>query len=482
MKRYITTAIPYVNAKPHIGHALEYIEADMIVRYHRSLGDDLRWQWGTDDNSLKNVRAAQVAGEETEAFVARHAEVFRGLGPLLNLTFDDFMRTRDERHIRGAQKLWSMFKPEDIYKKSYTGLYCVGCETFYTTDEAPEGHCTIHKKKLEEVSEENYFFKLSNYQQQLEDLVSSDTLKIFPETRKNEALGFIRQGLQDFSISRSVERAEHWGIPVPNDASQVMYVWVDALSQYVTALGFADNAAPYKTYWSSEVKKVHILGKDIMRFHAVYWPAFLLSAGLSLPNELFVHGFFTVNGEKMSKSLGNVLDPEDLVANFGVDAVRYAFLRSLPAANDGDMSLEKMEERYADLANGLGNLVSRVAAMANKYFDGNISPVMITEEEPKLAEAIATYDCKSYIDSVWTWVDCANAKIDTDAPFKLVKTNEAAAKTSLEVVAGYIVAVATALAPVIPDASAKILAAYRADHVDNVTPLFPRRDAEILSD
>lgn len=477
MKRYMTTAIPYVNAKPHIGHALEYIEADALARMFRLQGDDVCWNWGTDDNSLKNVRAAQNAGEDTEVFVARHAEVFKALKPLLNLSFDGFMRTRDPQHIRGAQKLWSMFNPNDIYKKSYSGLYCVGCETFYTDAEAPDGICKTHKKQLETVAEENYFFRLSAYQQQLDDLIASDRLKITPATRKNEALGFIRQGLKDFSISRSVERAEHWGVPVPGDAGQVMYVWVDALSQYINALGFADDSAAYTAYWQAGEQRLHVLGKDILRFHAVYWPAFLLSADLPLPTELFVHGFFTVDGEKMSKSLGNVMDPAELVADFGVDAVRYAFLRSLPLTTDGDMSYEKIEECYTELANGLGNLVSRVAAMANKYFGGDITPTRV-KEMPELAEALATYDFKAYIENTWQWVDCGNKKVDDDAPFKLVKTDEAAAKKSLEDVAGYIRAIATALAPIIPDASAKILEAYREDHVDVVTPLFPRREAE----
>ncbi len=476
--RYLTTAIPYVNAKPHIGHAFEYVQADALARYFRSQGDTVRGQYGTDDNSLKNVRAAEAAGEPIENFVTRHAEVFRSLKDLLNLTFDDFIRTRDDKHIRGAQKLWSMFKPEDIYKKSYSGNYCVGCEMFYTDEEAPGGICPTHKKPLEAIQEENYFFRLSSYQDAITNLIESDTLKITPTSRKNEMLGFIKSGLQDFSISRSIARAENWGVPVPGDASQVMYVWVDALSNYITSLGFADDEPDYTKFWTAADQRLHIIGKDITRFHVIYWPAFLLSAGVPLPTEVLAHGFFTVDGEKMSKSIGNVLDPFELVADFGVDALRYGFLRSMPLADDGDISRAKLEDRYADLANGLGNLVSRVSAMANKYFAGDLqlTKFVDAELEADLRATIEGYDLKSYIEKVWKMVDFCNEQIDRDAPFKLVKTDAEAAKKSLTECASIIHWIANWLAPIIPESSAKILAAYRLDHVDVVTPMFPRRD------
>lgn len=478
MRHYITTAIPYVNAQPHIGHALEYIQADAFLRYYRAHGDDVRGLYGTDDNSLKNVRAAQAAGEETEAYVARHADVFKGLKDVLHLTFDDFIRTRDDRHMRGAQKLWSMFAPEDVYKKSYTGLYCVGCEAFYTPEEAPGGMCQVHKKPLETVEEENYFFRLSRYQQQLEELIASDTLKIVPETRKNEALGFIRQGLQDFSISRSVERAEHWGVPVPGDPSQVMYVWVDALSNYITALGFADDAPEFAAYWSENPHRMHVIGKDIMRFHVVYWPAFLLSAGVPLPTEVFAHGFLTVNGEKMSKSIGNVLSPSDILARFGADAVRYALLRALPLTTDGDISLEMCTQRYNELANGLGNLVGRCAAMAQKYFDGalDVGAFDAAKFEARCADAVAERDWKSYIDIVWDIVALGNERIDKEAPFKTVKTDPAAAKRTLSDVAAMVRWVAVMLAPIMPTASQEILRRYNGPTVISGEPLFPKHE------
>ncbi len=478
--RYMTTAIPYVNAKPHIGHALEYIQADVIRREWERRCDDARWQWGTDDNSLKNVRAAQASGEEIEAYVARHAEGFKALKETLNLSFDDFMRTRDEKHIRGAQKLWSMFKPEDIYQQSYTGLYCVGCETFYTDEEAPNGECQIHKKSLERISENNYFFRLSAYQDQLASLITNDVIKISPESRKNEMLGFIRGGLQDFSISRSVARAENWGVPVPNDPSQVMYVWVDALSQYITALGFADDTAEYKKYWENADERLHVIGKDILRFHAIYWPAFLLSAGLPLPTDIFVHGFFTVNGEKMSKSLGNVLDPAELVNEFGVEPIRYAFLKLLPLGSDGDISIVKIEECYADLANGIGNLVSRVAAMAVKSFPEGLDRLAYdgASKEAAMKSAIETYDFRTYIETVWSVVDEANLKIDQEAPFKLVKVDREAAKKSLSELAAMIRWIAVALLPVMPETTEKIQKRYATDVIEVGEPLFPRRDTK----
>ena len=302
---------------------------------------------------------------------------------MLNLSFNDFIRTRENRHLEGAKKLWSACRPEDIYKKQYTGLYCVGCEAFYTPKEVPDDVCPEHKKPLEKIEEENYFFRLSAYQQQIEKLIESDTLSILPESRKNEVLNFVRQGLEDFSISRSQERAKHWGVDVPGDPTQVMYVWFDALSNYITALDYAKNGELYKTFWnSSECKKIHMIGKGILRFHAVYWPAILLSAGLSLPQEIFVHDYVTINGEKISKSIGNVIHPQALVSEYGTDAVRYYFLREMPSTGDGDFSGRRLKEIYnSDLANGLGNLVARVAKLCeNSKFEFKLSSPEIYQQ------------------------------------------------------------------------------------------------------
>jgi len=480
-KFYITTAIPYVNAAPHIGFALELIQTDAAARFQRSkLGiNKVRALTGSDENSLKNVRAAEAAGEEIESFVERHAEEFKSLQGILGLGFNDFIRTREERHIKGAQKLWSACKPEDIYKKTYKGLYCVGCEQFYTEKECPDGVCPTHKTELETIEEENYFFKLSNYQKQLEELIESDKLRVVPKTRKNEVLSFIKGGLEDFSISRSQERAQHWGVPVPGDESQVMYVWFDALSNYITALGYAEDGDLYKEYWTSDdVKRSHVIGKGILRFHAVYWPAMLMSAGLVLPDEIFVHGYITTEGEKISKSLGNVIHPKTLVDTFGTDAVRYYFLREIPSHGDGDYSESRMEERYAELANQLGNLVSRVAAMSNKYFDGALdqSEVDFTETFRDMDAAMEDYDFKKYLDIVFEVVAQANDITDKKAPFKLVKTDPDAAKAVLSQLAAMIRFIGNALLPIMPSTAEEILKRYEGDTITVGEGLFPRRD------
>lgn len=478
MTRYLTSSIPYVNGLPHIGHALECIQVDTLLRYYRAKGETVRGQFGSDDNSLKNVRAAQAAGEDVEAYVARHSDGFRALQPLLNLSFDDYMRTREDRHIRGAQKLWSMMNPDDIYTQTYEGLYCVGCEAFYTEEDAPNGVCKTHQKPLERVKEENYFFRLSKYQTQLEELIASDRLKITPASRKNEALGFIRQGLQDFSISRSVARAEHWGVPVPNDPSQIMYVWVDALSNYITALGFADGGEAYKTFWEQADVRTHVIGKDIMRFHVIYWPAFLLSAGLPVPTEVFIHGHFTVEGQKMSKSLGNVIAPEELVTAYGIDAVRYALLRDLPCGEDGDVSRARLDERYAELANGLGNLVGRVATMANKYVPEGLpdAPFSCGDLDKSLQAAMNAYDFKAYLEVVWSVVSAANEKVDKEAPFRTVKTDPAKAKQTLAELAMMVRWIAKVLAPVMPGISMEIGHRYETGLLRTGQPLFPKQD------
>lgn len=476
---YISTAIPYVNADPHIGFALEAVLTDSVARYQRiKLGaENVFALTGTDENSLKNVRAAEDAGEEVSKYVERYANEYRALKDTLNLSFDDFIRTREDRHIRGAQKLWSTCKKEDIYKKMYRGLYCVGCESFYTEKEVPDGTCPDHKKPLEVVEEENYFFKLTNYQDQLIDLIEKGTLRIVPESRKNEVLSFIKQGLEDFSISRSQERAKHWGVTVPQDESQVMYVWFDALSNYITGLGYADNSELYKKFWEENDCRAHVIGKGILRFHAVYWPAILLSAGVPLPRELFVHGYITVEGEKMSKSLGNVIHPKTLVDEFGTDAVRYYFLREIPSHGDGDYSKLRMEERYGELANQLGNLVSRVAAMAVKYFNGQLNETNRdwSEKRATLDSHMKNYDLRSYVDEIFAVVSYANEITDKKAPFKLVKEDEAAAKVVLSELADMIRFVARALLPIIPKTAEEILRRYGKVIVAG-EPLFPRRD------
>ncbi len=301
---YITTTIPYVNARPHIGHALELVQADVLARYRRGHGDAIRFQSGTDDNSLKNVLAAEAAGVEVREFVDRNAEAFLALGDALSLTVDDFIRTsRDPRHRPGVERFWrACAAAGDLYRQRYEGLYCTGCEQFYQPAELRDGRCPEHETVPQQVSEENWFFRLSRYAGPLRDAITTGRLRIEPAGRRNEVLAFIDGGLADFSVSRPAMRAGGWGIPVPGDPSQVIYVWFDALCNYVTALGYGNDGEAYRRWWAGEGDRVHLLGKGVLRFHAVYWPAMLLSSGQPLPTGIFVHDYLTGGGRKISKS------------------------------------------------------------------------------------------------------------------------------------------------------------------------------------
>lgn len=418
-KFYITAAIPYVNAAPHIGHALEFVQTDTIARYHKLLGENVLTLSGGDENALKNVQAAEKAGEEVQNFVDKNTEKFLELTKKLNCDFDVWQKGSDKKtHLPSSQKLWELCdKAGDIYKKTYEGLYCVGCEQFYLLSELNEnGECFEHPgKKLETVSEENYFFKLSKYQKQLIELVESDKLKINPIERKNEVLSFLKEPLQDISISRSNERAKNWGVPVPGDDTQRIYVWFDALNIYQSGIGFGWDEKKYKKWWPADL---HVIGKGITRFHAVYWPAFLLSAGLELPKALFIHGYFTVNGQKMSKTLGNVIDPIDLINKYGADALRYYFLAKFSPFTDGDFSEEKLKDVYnGELANGLGNLVSRVAKLAeNSGFEFETSsPKLFSEVESSIRE----YRFDNALKFIWEKVTAIDQEINKAEPWKL---------------------------------------------------------------
>ncbi len=433
---YVTTAIPYVNARPHIGFALEIILTDALARYHRLIGDDVRFLTGADENSLKNVQAAEKEGVPTQELVDRNAEQFKALREPLNLSFDDFIRTSNEaRHFDGVSKLWEACEANgDIYKRPYQGLYCVGCEQFYTPDELVNGLCPEHLTPPEVVEEENYFFRLSKYADQLYELIDSDRLRIVPQTRKNEALSFIRQGLEDFSISRSRARAKGWGIPVPGDLDQVMYVWFDALGNYITALGYAYDAPLYQHYWANNPRRVHVIGKGILRFHTIYWPAMLLSARVLPPSEVFVHGYVTIEGAKISKSLGNVIDPVAFAKQYGTEALRYYLLREIRATDDGDFSLERFIRTHnVDLADQLGNLLNRVVNMVSRYYNGVVpAPGALEEIDQRLIDianalpervdaALAQFAPHEALAAIWDLVGAANKYIADVEPWTLAK-------------------------------------------------------------
>lgn len=485
---FISTSIPYVNAAPHIGHALEFVQTDAIARFRRLRGDDVFFLTGTDDNALKNVMAAEAAKVSVKKWVDAHVERFASLAKHLNISNDDFIRTAsDERHRLGAQKLWSSCRKDDIYKKSYRGLYCLGCEEFKQATELKNGECAEHPgKKLELIEEENYFFRLSRYQKELEELIASDKLRIVPESRKHETLAFIRGGLQDFSISRSEERARGWGIPVPGDERQMMYVWFDALSNYVNALGYAAGDQKFAHYWTGGDERLHVIGKGINRFHTVYWPAMLLSAGIALPTTVFIHGYLTIAGEKMSKTLGNVVDPEAVIKTYGVDAVRYYLLREIPSASDGDFSEEKFIERYnADLANGLGNFAARVLTLGAKT--GELSHRLTNGDiEDGVKEAVADarvaaddftfrFRFNDALSAIWNLIAFGDKYVNDRKPWE--KKNDV--KTIVNAIT-ILDNVAALLRPFLPETAARITACivWAPDGTARVTrgeALFPRK-------
>jgi len=375
-KFYVTTSVPYVNAPPHIGHALEFVQADVLARYHRKKGDEVFFLTGADEHGVKIARTAEKAGKTPEELVNENTNKFKELLDILKISNDDFIRTSDKkRHWPGVQKLWlNLEKAGKLYKKKYRGLYCVGHEAFITEKDLIDGKCQDHKKEPEIIEEENWFFRLSDYTSEIKSKIKSGELQIVPESRKNEILSLINDGLEDVSFSRPSKDLS-WGVPVPNDPDHTMYVWCDALSNYITAIGYADDEKKFKRWWPADV---HVIGKDILRFHAAIWPGMLLAAGLPLPKTIFVHGFITSGKEKMSKTVGNVIDPIEIVKKYGADALRYYLLWDIPPTGDGDFTYEKFKERYnGGLANGIGNLVARVAKLGETtspvvYSEGNI--------------------------------------------------------------------------------------------------------------
>jgi methionyl-tRNA synthetase len=476
---YVTTAIPYVNAVPHLGFALELVQADVLARYHRLRGDTTWFLTGTDENSLTNVLAAEAEGVAVRALVDRNAEVFRALTGTLDASNDDFIRTAaDLRHRQGATRFWeACVQAGDVYKRPYRGLYCVRCECFYVADELIGGRCPEHEIVPDVVEEENWFFRLSRHAGRLGELLASGALRVLPESRHREVQAFIERGLTDFSISRSQARARGWGLPVPGDPTQVIYVWFDALTNYVTALGYGTDADRYRRSWVETAQRVHVIGKDILRFHAVYWPAMLLSAGAPPPTTIIVHGFLTRDGRRMSKTLGTGVDPVPLTRTWGVDAVRHWLLREVSPVDDADFTDASFARAYTtDLANGLGNLLQRTVSMLQRWRGGVVPAASPDAACPLRAVAAELpgafhrafdggFDPRVALAAVFALVGSANRLVEETRPWVLWKEEclgHAEARRALDVtlwqLAESLRIVAEALRPLLPETAGRIAA------------------------
>lgn len=475
-KKYITTTLPYVNSDPHIGHAFEFIEADAIARYWRLMGHDVFFNTGTDEHGQKIAQKADEKGESRQAYVDHFAGRFKESIKLLNLSYDAFIRTTDETHVRAAQELWRRCEAAgDIYKKAYKGLYCVGDEMFMKESELVDGRCPNHPNlELQEIEEENYFFRLSNYQSYLEEYLARPGV-IVPEWRREEALNFVRKGLEDFSISREVKRMD-WGIPIPNDPSHVMYVWFDALTNYISTLGWPDDSERrYVDFWQ-DGEPMQIAGKDQIRFQSIMWQAMLHSAKLAPTHRILYHGFINSGGQKMSKSLGNVISPFELVDRFGTDATRYLLLRHVHPFEDADITWERLIEWYnANLANGIGNQVARVMKLATTHLS---EPVRVEDEplEAAFCEKLDKYLINEALDLVFEHVGKGDLYIQETQPFKGIKSEDPLtqqkARDDIEKMVRHIYKVAAHLEPFMPETSREIKDAVRTHIMPR--PLFLR--------
>ncbi len=429
---YVTNAIAYVNGDPHLGHALEFVQTDVLARHRRLRGDEVRYLSGTDDNAIKNVHAAAAAGVGVSDFVSDRSARFAALREPLKLSYDDFIRTStDPRHRPGVERLWrACAAAGDLELRDYEGRYCPGCEAFLAESELVAGACAEHRIAPEPVRERNWFFRLSRYGTPLRRAIESGGLQIEPAQRRNEVLGLLRAGLHDFSVSRPRERARGWGIPVPDDPGQVVYVWFDALANYITALGYGDSGEAYRRWWCDAHDRVHVIGKGITRFHALYWPAMLLSAGEPLPTRILVHDYVTVDGHKLSKSLGNGADPIALAGRHGADALRWWLLRDVPRTGEADFREPQLARRANELADGLGNLVSRTVTLVARNGTQRTETHRVMISDPTLAAAVGRipaavdaalerFDLRAAADAIWSAVEAANRHVSATRPWQL---------------------------------------------------------------
>ncbi len=469
-KFYITTAIPYVNGDPHIGHALDYLNADVCARYHQILGDEVRFQTGTDEHGNKIFQKANSLGLNVEDYVSKNAAVFKDFIEKLNVKSTDFIRTTDADHMRRCQAIWEKLAPH-IYASKYDGWYCSGCEGYVTDKEYAEngGVCPDHQKPYEKLSEENYYLRISDFKDRIKTAIETDEMKILPDFRKKEILKLLEDS-PDVSISRPKSQLT-WGIEVPTDNNQVMYVWIDALSNYITVLGYPEQEI--SEWWPADVQFV---GKDILRFHAIIWPAMLLGLGLPLPKMICSHGFVLADGQKMSKSIGNVVNPVDVLEKHGVEALRYFFLRHIDSFADSDFTWDKFENAYNnELANDLGNLVQRLATMAAKNGVNKIDPELRIDDKYK--SLMENYNFSSAFDCVWEKIQAINKRIDDEKPWMLAKAGKTEKLNScLTSLIEDLLNANQMLEPFLPGTAERINEVFKGqgEIVPPATPLFPK--------
>lgn len=476
-KFYVTTPIFYPNARPHLGNVYPTVLADALARHHRIIGDETYFLAGTDENTQKFIDAARKIGKEPIVFLDEIVAEFQKTFKSFDISYDQFIRTTDQRvHWPGITQLWNKWlEQDDIYERSYEGLYCTGHEAFMTEKDLVNGLCPDHNSKPTLLKETNYFFRLSKYADKVAALIESDELLVLPQERKNEVLSFIRGGLDDISFSRprNPDWPESVGVPVPNDSSHVMYVWADALANYITAVGYGRDDVLYQKWWPADL---HVIGKDLIRFHAVYWPAMLLSAGLPLPKAILATGLIQSGGKKMSKTLGNVIDPIALAEKYGPEAVRYYLLRHVSPFSDGDMTEAGFHETYTgNLANGIGNLVARVMKLAEDNLAAPITEPERTQGAEEVATEMAKYSFNTALDLIFSLVSFADQRMAKEMPYKVVKTDPEQGRTMIAGLVAELWNIGTLLAPFMPETSAKILEAVRTNKKpDN---LFKRLDA-----
>jgi methionyl-tRNA synthetase len=468
---YITTTLPYVNAEPHIGFALEIVQADVIARAKRAEGKEVIFNFGTDEHGLKIYKKALEAGLSPLEYCNQYAVKFDDLKKALNLSYTNFVRTTDPHHVKAAQEFWKICNKNGyIYKKTYKAKYCIGCELEKTDSELADGKCPIHPNlNLELIEEENYFFKFSAFQKKLLNFYESNPEFVIPQSKFNEIKKFVENGLEDFSISR-LKTKMPWGIDVPDDPDQVMYVWFDALINYISTLGWPENEQNFKNFWPG----VQVAGKDNLRQQTATWQAMLMSAGLPSSRQVFIHGFITIDGQKISKSLGNIVSPFDLINKFGTDAVRYFLLAKIHPTEDSDFTMQKFVDAYNfDLANGLGNLVARVAKLASncegEFPNENFS--LSQEEFLPIRQDLDEYKFAEAMGAVWRWISQTDVRIEETQPWTL---KGEALQIAVKEFVREVRKIATGLIPFLPQTAEKILTQYQGPRITTQSPMFPR--------